>query len=138
VQIKCVSVLPTNDQANFLGKGKHYFPGKMEFGLIEGKEYIVFGLCILDGAGWVEILDETESFVYLVPLCLFEILDGSVSKYWITKVNENNNILIWPQIFYKPFFHDQLTDGFAEYVKDFEIIKRLIIDECNKIDRGGG
>ena len=116
MKIRCIAELPNEEQAVRLGK--NYSPGKQEFSLFIGKEYIVFGLSILDGATWVQILSDF-GYLYSVPLCLFEITDGRVSRYWQARSYENGTLKLWPPSFYQDYYHDDLIEGVPEVVEDF-------------------
>lgn len=129
MRIKCIAELPDDEQTKLLGIGKHYHPGQMEFGVKAGHEYIVFGITFLSGAPWVDILSQSRTYVYSVPLCLFNVVDGSVSKYWVAKVDQNGNFFLWPPSFYQPYYHDDLSEGVPEVVEDFQRVRQLIIEE---------
>lgn len=128
MRLKCIALLPNDKEAKLLGKS-HYYPGRMEFGLKLGHEYIVYGMTFLDGVPWVEIANQANTYVYSVPLCLFEIVDGTVSKYWVARFHQNGDFLLWPPSFYTPYYHDDLTDGVPEIVEDFLRVQRLIMEE---------
>lgn len=101
----------------------------MEFNLKLGQEYVVYGISFLGGAPWVEIVGESNTYVYSVPLCLFEITDGTVSKYWVARIDQDGDILMWPPSFYKAYYHDDLSEGILEVVKDFQRVQKLIMEE---------
>lgn len=129
--IKCKALLPNDDQANNLGVGKHYFPGQMVFGLKIDQEYIVYCVSILGGAPWVDIISESGLYCYSVPLCLFDIIDNRVSRYWKIQICDDGDILFWPKSFYKPYYHDDLSEGIPEVVADFLKVKKLIDEEAS-------
>lgn len=129
MRVKCIALLPNDGQAKLLGVGKHYFPGSMVFGVNLGKEYIVIAISFLSGAPWIFILNESETYIHPVPLCLFEIVDGVVSRFWVAKTNADGYFNLWPPSFYQPYYHDDLTEGVAEVVEDFNRVKQLILDE---------
>ena len=68
--------------------GPAYRRGRQSFGLIVSEEYLVFGLRILDGQPWVDIANDTREprYLFSAPLCLFEIIDGSVPALWVARV----------------------------------------------------
>jgi len=134
MRIKCIALLPNDEQAKYLGIGKHYYPGSMVFNLRLGQEYIVYGISFLGGAAWVQIANPSNTYVYSVPLCLFEITDGTVSKYWVARVDQDGDVFLWPASFYKPYYHDDLTEGVLEIVEDFQRVRQLILEE-NSINR---
>lgn len=127
--VRCIASLPDDEQAKILGIGKHYSPGQMEFNVQIGQEYVVFGLTFLSGIPWVEILRQSGTYLYSVPLCLFDIVDGSVSKYWVAKADQDGDFFLWPPSFYQPYYHDDLSEGVPEVAKDFQRVRRLIMEE---------
>jgi hypothetical protein len=70
-------------------------------------------------------------YCYSVPLCLFNIIENRISRYWKFQVWDNGDILFWPNSFYKPYYHDDLTEGNPEVVADFLKVKRLIDEEAS-------
>lgn len=127
MKVKCKTKFPNEEQAKKLGK--YYHAGKQEFGLTIGKEYIVFGLRILDGAVWVELVSDT-GYLYSTPLCLFGIIDGRVSRYWETRVDEDGDVDILPPSFYSKYYYDDLLERVSDVVEDFRKIRSLIESEA--------
>jgi hypothetical protein len=127
--VKCIASLPDDEQAKILGIGKHYYPGQMEFNVQIGQEYVVFGISFLTGAPWIFILSQSKTYTYLVPLCLFETIDGRVSKYWVAKVDQDGDFFLWPPSFYQPYYHDDLSEGVPDVAKDFQRVRQLIMEE---------
>lgn len=127
MKIICRNVEPNESQAKTLGIGKYYFPGQEVFPVEIGREYTVYGLSILGGSVWVDIVEyQRDDFCVLVPLCLFGILDDRLSKYWHLRILENGEIYLLPEVFYTPYFQDDLTEGVPEAVDGFKQIKELI------------
>lgn len=126
MRIKCVRLAPTERQAKQLGK--NYYSNQQVFGLTLGKEYLVFCLEILDGIAWVH-LDSGTNRLSIAPLCLFEIVDGSVSKYWEFRLWKDNNFLFRPPSFYEDFFHDDLAEGVPKVVAEFQKIRAMLEKE---------
>lgn len=129
MRAKCIALLPDAEQAKQLGIDKHYHPERMGFNIRVGQEYLVFAITFLGGVPWVDILSQSGAYVYSVPLCLFEIMDGVVSKYWVARVGQNGDFCLWPPSFYTPYYHDDLTNGVPEVVKDFQRVRQLIMEE---------
>ena len=97
----------------------------MWFKLIPHETYVVFGLQILGGMPWVELLSDS-GYLFSVPLCLFDIIDGTVSQYWEARITKELNLLMWPPSFYKEFYHDDLLEGRIDAVHDFQkVLKRI-------------
>jgi hypothetical protein len=127
MKVKCISRLPTEEQAVKLGE--HYRHGKQDFHLQIGKEYIVYGISILRGIAWIELASDT-GYLYSVPLFLFEITDERVSKYWKVRMDKDGDLMLWPSSFYIKFYHDDLAEGVPEIVEDFNKIQSLIKTEA--------
>ena len=131
MRVKCISLLPDDKQAKHLGIGINYYPGMMEFDLTIGQEYLVYSISILGGVPWIDVLGQSIGCIHSVPLCLFNIVDGSVSNLWIAKINEKGNFFLWPSSFYTPYYHDDLSNGIKEIVDDFKQVEQLLIEEEN-------
>jgi len=135
--VKCVSAYPTETQIQVLGPG---FRRDRSFGVVEGREYLVLGLIIdsaaqSDGRGaWVDVLMEPEiPTVISVPLCLFEIIDPRVSRYWQVRVSDEGIVNLWPPSFYREYYHSDLSDREPEVVKDFWRVHALLEAESREI-----
>jgi hypothetical protein len=127
MRVRCIALIPNERQA--LQLRKNYTHGRQEFHIILGKEYIVFGIRILGGAPWVDIVTDS-GYLYPVPLCLFEITDGRVSQYWELHFYEDGDLTLWPPSFYKEYYHDDLIEGVYEVVEDFDRVRTLIEAEA--------
>lgn len=127
MKVRCISKLPNSEQAQLLGD--HFIPGKQEFHLDIGREYIVFGLQILSGEPWIEILSDS-GYLRSVPLCLFNIIDGHISKLWEIRYKDGF-LTLWPAAFYDEYFFDDLIEGTEEIVDKFQKIRALIEKEAN-------
>lgn len=130
MRVKCISLLPSAEQEKLPGIVNRYYPGKMGFDVNIGDEYVVYSMSILDGAPWIDVYGKGIDCIHSVPLCLFEIIDGTVSKYWVAKIVDDGILLLWPPSFYAPYYHDDLTDDVKEVVEDFNRVQKLIIEEA--------
>jgi hypothetical protein len=131
MKVRCIAELPNNEQAQQLGIGKHYFPGREVFGVKSGEEYVVFGIRVLSGAPWIDILEDFGTgYLHPVPMCLFIIIDGRVSHYWEVRVSEYNNLFCRPPSFLEPYYDEDLADGVKAVVDDFRKIRPLIEEEA--------
>jgi hypothetical protein len=125
--VRCISTQPTEEQAQRLGVGKNYFPGKQQFGVAAGEKYLVFGLSIVDGETWIDILLLPSGYLHSVPLILFEILDRRLSKYWVIGFGPKGNLIMRPSsIVDQPYYFDDLSNGVPEVVEDFREVKELL------------
>jgi hypothetical protein len=130
--VKCISNYPTEDQLSRLGPK---FFKEQDFHVTIGKEYVVFGLTTTVEPGYTGLglsIEIVSDFEYLVsaPICLFEILEGTPSRFWELRVSDDNTILLWPRSFYREFYHDDLSNHTREIVEDFTHIRALIEAEA--------
>jgi hypothetical protein len=57
---------------------------------------------------------------------LFEILDPRPSAFWRVKKQNDVDLTLWPEEFYRKFFHDDLSEGIPEIVETFnQVVGRL-------------
>ena len=131
--IRCTRLLPNEEQAKLLGQ--NYRPGRMTFGLELGREYVVFGMRVFSETPWVDIIGSEAGFAdpgYLrpVPLCLFEIVNGRVSRYWEVRQSSNGLLELQPPSFYRDYYHDDLSEDVPEVVEDFAQMRALMEAEA--------
>lgn len=136
--IKCISIYPSEEQIQrFLGPGLWR---NREFGVVIGREYLVLGLTV-NGAlqktgngAWVDILMEPEvPTVIPVPLCLFEIVDARVSRFWELRLSDEGSITLWPPSFYRQSFLENVSDRVPDAVEEFWKVQARIASETNQI-----
>jgi len=127
MRLKCTAKFPNKEQTKMLGK--YYREGKQEFGILVGSEYIAFGMRILGGQPWVDICPIGLKYLHHVPLCLFDVIDPKVSKYWELRVVGSGDVLFFPLSLHKEYYHDDLLEGVPEVVKDLENLKALLENE---------
>lgn len=111
--------------------GEYYRAGKQVFKVIVGREYLVYGMFFQAGVPWVQLLEEF-GYIYPVPLCLFEIVDGRVSKYWKVRYDEKG-VTLWPPSFSREFYLDDLIEGKREILEDFQRVREMIEQEANSV-----
>jgi len=119
MRVRCVALLPTPEQGERLRPMFH--PGKQEFGLELGREYLVLGLAVWDGEPWVQIPSKS-GYVLHVPLCLFEVVDGRIPALWVLRVSEDGSFTLWPPSFYREYYFDDLIEGVPSVSADFRQI----------------
>lgn len=132
MKVRCVAEFPTEAQAQKLGAGKVYFRGRQAFYVQIGAEYVVFGLRVFAGAPWVDILSES-GYLYPVPLCLFEIIDNRLSRYWTIKMYEDGDIILQPPSFFRDYYHDDLIESNKEVLQDFARVRDLLEQEAREL-----
>lgn len=108
------------------------FPDKViqrDYNITVGRLYLVYGLQVKgDASIHIEYLSDSGNLSE-APLELFKIKDGRVSRYWQVKVWGDGNLTIWPELFYKEYFHDDLSEGIEENVQAFIELKKLLEEE---------
>jgi hypothetical protein len=132
--VRCVSQYPNQKQLDLLGAK---FLRDRTFQVTVGKEYIVFGLTIgiepdYAGRGLFihHLSDSPLGYVVSTPACLFEIVDGTASRYWEVRLHNQGTITLWPSSFYREYYHDDLTSLVPEVIQDFERVRKTIEAEA--------
>ena len=133
MRVKAISVYPTEEEIKVMGEGFRPYIG---FAVTVGNVYTVLGISFFLGPSstvygntvCVEIVDDEGNFVS-VPLCLFEIVDPRVSRHWEARKGEAAALRLWPPSFYEGYFHDDLSNGVPDAVREFERVRQLIEDE---------
>ena len=96
-----------------------------------GDEFIVYGIELFEGNLMYYLANPPyEGCLIIVLAALFEISDPAISQYWECRVDSSGIFAIWPHSWFEiPFYHDRLSDGEPELVKDWEEVKRLFSAE---------
>ncbi|HDS1221270.1 hypothetical protein ABE583_18820 [Stenotrophomonas sp. TWI143] len=96
-----------------------------------GKEYTVYGLSLhrsssvyRAGALICQLVDDYGNLIF-APIGVFDVIDGAIPDFWRIEVRDGD-VLIWPDIFYKDFFFDDLSDGVPECVAAFRNLQSLM------------
>lgn len=131
--VKCVRKYPTDDDLRFLGPR---FLKERAFHVTPGKEYIVFGLSIgmgdeqTDCKGlWIEYLTDYDNLIS-APICLFEIVQRTASRYWELRARPDGSVDLWPSSFYREYYFEDLSEGLSDAVTDFKIVRKVIESEA--------
>jgi hypothetical protein len=103
------------------------------FALVEGKEYVVYGLLVRQGFVWYYIADEHFSY-YPVwnPAELFEVTDARLSSTWVFGFYNDGPqypIFSFKEWALDQYYYDRLTDGDEEAVKIFRRQKGIMDNE---------
>ena len=64
-----------------------------------------------------------------IPLFMFDVVDNAASKHWLLKYSENGLLTLFPESFYKDFYHDDLSEGIPEIEDDFRKVCELLENE---------
>ncbi len=115
-------------------KGYLHYP-EGEFGLVLGKEYIVYGVVFWDNAPLVYIfLDEGDDYPKPIAMDFFELSDPSLSKLWRLSyfsegARDSSSSLVFRAWAEDPLFYERLIDGERVAVEDFNKYRSLVDDE---------
>jgi hypothetical protein len=108
------------------------FPDKViqrDYNVTVGRLYLVYGLQVNeDRSIYIEHLPDSGNLSE-APLELFKVKDSKISRNWQVKVWEDGSLTMWPALFYKEYFHDDLSEGIEENVELFIELKKLLEEE---------
>jgi len=98
------------------------------------KEYIVYGMTIRDNFTWYFICEESTSrYPGWYPSPFFEVIDSSLSRFWIYTYKKLDNYITQRCVFSfpewannHPDFYDRLTDWEEEETAIFKKYKELM------------
>lgn len=132
--VKCVKTEVDEQLATDLGMGK---VGRRKYCSVEvGEIYLVMGISYkpktetFGNSPAIQIKDKSGALIF-IPLALFEVVDSSVSKHWKVKWDSKGFLTMWPEPFYKRYFHDDLMEGVGEVRAVFKEVCRLLEEEAN-------
>lgn len=111
MKVKCVKTSLDNPS-------KAIINDDMKEYLVIGTLFWVFGLTFSKNATYVYIFNGIHLFE--APIGLFEVVDNKVSNEWKVKVWQNEEITLWPDLFYQ--------DGFIENFAERESHERLLFE----------
>lgn len=132
MRVRCVQTALTRNQERDLGTS---YRADQDFHVTIGREYVVLGLNFsvnsnVHGTGvWAHLVTDFGNLAW-APLELFEIIDSRVSKYWVAR-KADHVFTLWPESFYREFYHDDLAEGVAEVVMDFNRVRSLLESEAS-------
>jgi hypothetical protein len=96
-----------------------------------GKEYVVLGISFLvasevyGNCPLFGICDDAGRLVSM-PTVLFELVDPRPSRFWLAKRGGKSDLLLWPEEFYREYFHDDLSERDPATVAAFSgVVARL-------------
>jgi len=96
-----------------------------------GTEFTVYGIDILGGNVLYRLGNPPrEEFAIQCLGALFEIVDGSVSRYWHSRLLPGGRFVLWPLSWFAEFYHDRLSEGDPAICADFEEIRGLMKAEA--------
>ena len=121
MRVRCVATSLTSQQKALLRITTAATP---EYQIIPGNTYLVLGITFIHptaphgGGIRYEILNDFGNCLG-IPACLFEIEDARCSRYWLSRQNSDNALVLWPEAFLADYFHDDLSEGIAGAVDAF-------------------
>ncbi|QKJ01550.1 hypothetical protein [Yersinia mollaretii] len=128
MKVKCLATSLTAQQKAALGLMDNQDP---QYPYTIGQIYTVLAMSSKVGVNAGTLLQLPKipmDYIISVPLCIFDIVDGRPSSYWKIEKLSEYEISLWPEEFYREYFHDDLSDGDPEVV---EIFKR-VVDKLEK------
>jgi hypothetical protein len=135
MKVKCISQTLSEEQRIALGVSS---PGRPKYNITIGATYTVLAITIafessISGScPLLDIVTDGSGIVPApIPMCLFEILDGRVSKYWEAKKIDEFSMTIWPSEFYAEYFHDRLSDGDPDAYRIMQSVRKKLEEESS-------
>src|SRR5882672_7259457 len=104
-------------RASIINPDKEIVNSDMSEYLPVGSIFWVYGISFSHGITYLYIFNENHLFE--VPLQLFEIIDNSVSALWTFKLRENGDVTLWPELFYRAGFLENLAEREGGERKEF-------------------
>lgn len=92
-----------------------------------GTEFTVYGIDFVGGNVLYRLGNPPrEEFTIQCLGALFEILDGSVSRYWQSRLLPGGRFVLWPSSWFAEFYHDRLSEGDPAIYADFTEVRDLM------------
>lgn len=125
---RCIGETLTEEQRCATNAPARFRPS---YQVTEGKEYLVLGISFLvnsaiyGNCSLFEIRDDAGRCVS-VPTMLFDVEDPRPSRFWRARRTGLIDLALWPEEFYRDYFHDDLSERRPETVAAFnEVVGRL-------------
>jgi len=112
-----------------------------EFALTRGRDYLVLGVQFIRNSsiyGRIVLfeIEQDDGLLLSIPNTLFDVVDGRVSKWWTVRQDADGDLKIWPEEFYRDYFHDDLSNGDAEAVTAFLKVSEKLGCEFEESEKG--
>lgn len=121
----------------------HYgWSKEMEFPEVTvGEKYVVYAILYVENHPFFMVCGDDYDGEYLnypnlLPSSLFEIIDSTKSKFWLTKTKGNLNFkssknkdVGFKELLKDEYFYGKLVEGYENEVKIFSSIKKQIDEE---------
>ena len=72
---------------------------------------------------------EEHGYILHAPLVMFEMIDPRASSKWVLRRSQVGDLCLWPPSFFTDYYHDLLSDGDPETVKDFQRVYAELREE---------
>jgi len=124
MRVRCLSAAAQTLPSQYLDAraGLH---AEYRFDLTRGREYVVYAVWFNGERVWYQLVDDCGlAWPIRFPAPLFEVIDGSVSKYWCYAFtpdhSDHRSGILAPEAWARDaFFYDRLTDGVEAEVATF-------------------
>ena len=98
------------------------------------KIYVVYAILYIDDQPFYMICGDDYDGEYvkypdLLPASLFEIVDESKSKFWLTRNKKGKNEFGFKELFKNEYFYGELVEGYEKEEKIFSMVKKKIDEE---------
>lgn len=101
---------------------------KLTLFLGAGNEYTVYGLSLhressiyRGGTLVCKVVDDYGNLTS-APIDIFDVVDGAMPKEWRIE-KRFDGVFMWPDLFHREFFFDDLSEGVPECVAEFRSLK---------------
>ena len=125
MKVACTATRLNSHHKRAMGLKAHEEPN---YPFVVGETYTVLGIHTQAGyyAGTMLHIPSPSGYIIPTPLCLFEVIDDRPSRYWRIRKYDDHHITLWPEEFYREFFHDDLSDGIPEVIEIYNsVVERL-------------
>ncbi|HIE5355655.1 TPA: hypothetical protein ACXNP2_002262 [Stenotrophomonas maltophilia] len=106
---------------------------KPRLSVTRGREYTVYGLSLHEassvyraGVLTCQLVSDHGNLIF-APVDIFSVTDGKLPACWRIEIR-GGSVLIWPDIFYREFFFEDLSDGVPECVAAFRHLQSQLED----------
>jgi hypothetical protein len=97
---------------------------RMDSYLTVGNLFWVYGIHFAKSVSYLYIFNEEHLFE--VPIGLFEVVDNSLSDEWKIKIWNEEEITLWPDLFYSDGFIENFAEREPNERKSFDILRTKI------------
>ena len=138
---KCIGTTLTEEQREATNAPALFRP---RYQITVGKEYVVLGVSFLVGSevygncSLFGIRDDAGRFVSM-PTVLFDLSDPRPSRFWLARRSGKADLMLFPEEFYREYFHDDLSERDIETVAVFNgVMARLEAEHGVRLGMGSG